>query len=75
MDLRLNLRYSLPFFRRRAGVGSALGIGGHYYRFDLPGIRAVSDASGLRSDWEAVGRDLGSCMAAHPAASPMRNAG
>lgn len=45
-----------------SGAGSALGIGGNYYRFDKSSPRPLSDSRALQSDWETVGKDISLSM-------------
>jgi len=74
MDLNFNMGFSLPQSSAMSGFGSALSVGGNYYRFDQSSPHRLSDMSALHSDWKAVGNDFHSCMPALPTAfSPLKS--
>jgi hypothetical protein len=62
MNLSQNMGFSIPKSNFRSGAGSALGIGGNYFRFNKSSSRPLSDSRALRSDWKAVGKDISTGM-------------
>jgi len=58
----LNMGFAIRKSSIMSGAGSALGIGGNYFRFDKSSSHVLSDANALQSDWKAVGKDISSSM-------------
>ncbi|AKJ65450.1 hypothetical protein [Kiritimatiella glycovorans] len=68
MDMDFNnMGFSVPQSNTLSGFGSAISVGGNYYRFDQSTPRRLTDMSALHSDWKAVGNDFSSCMSSLPA--------
>jgi len=57
-----NMGFSIPKSSLISGAGSALGIGGNYFKLNKPSSHVLSDSNALQSDWKAVGKDISSSM-------------
>lgn len=62
MNFSQNMGFSILKSNFRSGAGSALGIGGNYFRLNKSSSRSLSDSRALRSDWKAVGKDISTGM-------------
>ena len=62
MSFYSSMGFSVPRSNILSGIGSSIGIGGNYYRFDQFTPSTLADTFALQSDWKAVGNDLHSCM-------------
>ncbi len=60
MNLYSGLLYSEPTFLR--GVASILDLGGNLLAFNVSPTDAIADMLAIRSDWRAVGGDIGTAM-------------
>ena len=69
MKHKVNKRFSIPKSSFISGAGSALGIGGNYFKFDKPSTHVLSDSNALHSDWQTVGKDISSSMNSSKAAA------
>jgi hypothetical protein len=66
MKIDFGVEFSIPISNIWSGIGSAMAIGGNYYRHSQEVGQRLSDFRALQSDWQMVGCDLGDIMSSHP---------